>query len=327
MSIDPNPLVSVISVFYNRAEYVAKSVQSLINQDYSNLEIILVDDGSSDHTLAALRQFAEDDRVKIVSHKNVGFVRSINAAIRNSSGRYIAIHGSGDISYPARLSKQAAILSKHTDVGVIGSHILNAQNFGALSSVVKPEPGLAFRKTLIQRNLFSHGEVMFRRSIYEQVGGYREFFKFAQDRDLWLRMSRYCDYSIVPEILYERKILDEGVGSTLKKLILQAYLSDFAVQCAIEIDQGRPDLLEVNHHLAPFLRSRSRPLALRFASIGIRWMLLRDEAEGWALLRRAKQEASTPKIAFYYYLGATHKIPKIWSLMIKPALRKKIARG
>lgn len=320
------PLVSVVSVYYNRADDVDHSVQSLIKQDHLNFEVLLVDDGSTDGTREALLAYS-GGRVRVLSHSNCGFVSSIRTVIDNCSGQYIAVHGSGDISYPSRLSKQARILDQKPGVGVVGCHILANRNFGGKKSVTKMPSNLPFRRTLMKTNLFSHGEVMFRRDIYEKVGGYREFFKFGQDRDLWLRMSLFCDYHIVPEELYERKILPGGVGSSLNKLILQGYLSDFAIQCAERIDRGQPDPLGEYGHLAPFMRHRSADLALRFASVGIRWMVLRDEARGWALLQRAKDEKLTPRVFLYWLLGLSHKVALPWRGLVKPLMQRRLGSG
>ena len=317
------PLVSVVSVYYNRADHVEESVKSLLDQDYQNLEIVLVDDGSTDDTYEKLSFFA-DDKVTVVTHENKGFVNSIKDALATVSGDYVAIHGSGDISMPSRIREQASVLISNEEIGVVGCHILAAKNFGSADHVVKMPSDLPFRNTLKKRNLFSHGEVMFRRSTYLQAGGYRSLFTYAQDRDLWLRMSLHCDYAIVPEVLYKRKILPSGVGSTLSKLKLQAYLSDFAVQCAQAVDNGLEDPVEKFGPLSLFYRRSSPALANRFASVGIRWMVLKDEAEGWSLLEAAKREAVTPHVLLYYALGAMRKSTFLWRRIVKPLLVRRL---
>ncbi len=114
------PLVSMISIFYNRAYCVAESVQSMVDQNYPNLEIILVDDGSTDNTLEELNKF-KSSRVKIISHTNRGFTRSIRETIGSAAhGEYIAIHGSGDYSFPERVARQVAHLRENDAVAACG---------------------------------------------------------------------------------------------------------------------------------------------------------------------------------------------------------------
>ncbi|MEL7029538.1 MAG: glycosyltransferase family A protein, partial [Pseudomonadota bacterium] len=93
------PLVSVVTIFYNRADHVRSSIESLLSQTYPNMEIVAVDDGSTDDTLREL-QAIEDPRYRVISKENTGFTRSLNFAIAQTSGAYVAIHDAGDISYP-----------------------------------------------------------------------------------------------------------------------------------------------------------------------------------------------------------------------------------
>src|SRR5690625_1367943 len=116
-------LVSIVTVFYNRANYVKASIESLLNQTYENIEIIAIDDGSTDNTLEKLKLFESDSRFKVISHSNIGFVRSIKKAIKYSNGEVIAVHGSGDISLPSRIEKQVDILIKKPHIGVVGCEV------------------------------------------------------------------------------------------------------------------------------------------------------------------------------------------------------------
>ena len=209
------PLVSIVSCFYNRTDNIHQSVESLLGQTYPNLEVILVDDGSTDDTLRKLSSY-QDARIKLISHSNKGFVRTLREAISLSEGEVIAIHGSGDISFPTRIEKQANVLIENADVGVVGCYVRSFNVIRKKWDIFRPIIEKDQLKGLIERNPFSHGEVIFRRTCYEQVGGYREFFQFAQDRDLWLRMASTTRFYIVPEILYQREIV---MGSVTKNPI------------------------------------------------------------------------------------------------------------
>ena len=295
-----SPVVSVVSAFYNRARYVNESIGSLLDQTLREIEIIVVDDGSTDDTAAELARIA-DPRLKPIIQENSGFVTAMNRAVRASSGRYVAVHGSGDISRPERLEKQAAFLDAHPEVGAVGC----ARNTGA--RVTGPAGGVLERgsmlEVMLKRNPFSHGEVMFRRELFDRVGGYREVFKFAQDRDLWLRMGQYCDYAVLPDLLYERRLLENGVTKSPQNFYLQTKLSQFAVQSARRRDAKGRDLLEQYGPAAFFLSQPSRKLSRQLSSMGIRLIRNAEWDGALVLLQHAWREDRNPYSLAGLFLG------------------------
>ncbi|PXA89960.1 family 2 glycosyl transferase [Nostoc sp. 3335mG] len=317
------PRVSVVSAFYNRGDRVAESIGSVLAQTYPHLEVVVVDDGSRDDTVAQL-QALNDPRLKIISRENRGFVASINEAVRASSGEIVAIHGSGDLSLPERVARQAQVLIDDAKIGVVGCWVDNEASGAAGSHVFKAPTGLPFRKTLLRRSLFTHGEAMFRRSVFDAVGGYREFFRFAQDRDLWLRMSQLTDYAIVPDILYRRYKPEGGVSGDPDKLMLQAYLSDFAVQCAKAVDRGERDPIEKLGHLAAFLSEPSELLARKLAWLGARIMVQGEVERGWRFVRIARQKSGSRQLRMIHALAATHRTPALWNRIGRPVLARRL---
>lgn len=236
--------ILIISVFYNRELMVDESVASIVSQLEDDMHLLLVDDGSSDHTLQRLCAW-QGDRVSVVSHANMGFVHAIKTGIESTASDYIAIHGSGDLSLPGRFRKQADYLDRHPEVGVVGchSHCIYSNHEMPPYIEAKQFTGDASRH-LLTRNLFHQGEVMMRRRCYEQVGGYRTFFRYAQDRDLFCRMSQITHFHVLEEVLYQRYLAVPGsVSGTADKLLLQRYLSDFACYCHSERLAGRGDPL------------------------------------------------------------------------------------
>ncbi|MEZ0497964.1 glycosyltransferase [Sphingomonas sp. IW22] len=317
------PLVSVVSAFYNRADRVAESIGSVLAQDYPALEVIVVDDGSRDATAAELRKL-DDPRVTVISRENRGFVASMNEAIARSRGEFVAVHGSGDLSLPERIARQAQVLIEHPDVGVVGCWVDNDETHGPGSRVFKAPRGRDFHATLMLRGLFTHGEVMFRRALFDTVGGYRDFFRYAQDRDLWLRMSRLCDYDIVPEILYRRYKPAGGVSADPEKLLLQSYLSDFAVQCARIVDAGDRDPIERHGALAAFMRHPSPVFARKLAWFGARMMVEGDVERGWPIVGRAYAEHPSRQVRMIHALAALHDRPLLWRRVGQPVLARRL---
>lgn len=225
--------VTIITVYYNREYAVKESLESLINQSYENYEIIVVNDGSTDSTLDEINKFSHIENLSVIDKNNTGFVDSIYEAIECSDAEYIAIHGSGDVSLKDRLIKQVDILNKYQNVGVVGVHCQVINEITNKVSELNSYNGLYKKpnKMLRDGNFITQGEIMFRRAFYDLAGKYNKIFKYSQDYDLWLRMSHYCDFYIISEVLYQRYSRKDGVSGSIGKVIQQQYLVCFAKYC------------------------------------------------------------------------------------------------
>lgn len=193
------PKVSVISVFYNREDTVEESVKSLVEQSYPNLDIILIDDNSKDDTLSKLKLFEHDyPNVRIIHNvPNKGFTQSLIDTINQLDSKYIAIHGSGDLSLSKRIEKQVDFLESHPDAGVVTVGVTNRPGnnvFNVVREITLDD--------LLKRNMVNHGAVMYRRDKYLEAGGYRALFKTRQDKDLWFRMVLITKIYFLPDKLY-----------------------------------------------------------------------------------------------------------------------------
>lgn len=227
-------LVSIISGYYNRERLVDESLQSLINQTYENIEIIIFDDCSTDNTYNELKKYEHYSNVQIIKHdSNIGFVNGLIRAINLSRGEYIAIHGSGDYSYPDRVKKQVAKLEENDNVSIVGCEDILLRGDGE-KITTKRWPPKNFYNSIVSNAMppLNGSHIMFKRCYYNKVGGYRSFFKYAQDLDLLCRLSLISDYDIVPEVLYNQKRhLKESVSGDPIKRIKQIYYMNFAIQC------------------------------------------------------------------------------------------------
>jgi len=223
------PKVSVVCGFYNRSEVLERTIKSILSQTYDDFEFIVFDDASTDDTAEKLKNLARqynDNRLKIVLYReNQGFVNGLRAAIAATTGEYIAIQGSGDESLPHRLERQVAVLNSDGSIGVVGGWYSNIQEALGIERLRTPDASTLDYAGLLKTNMFSHGEVMIRRSVYEAVGGYRSEFKYAQDLDLWIRISQIATFATVPELIYRRYVQFDGVSYDPSKLILQCSYS------------------------------------------------------------------------------------------------------
>lgn len=316
--------VSVISVFHNRAHGVASTVESLLHQDHDDLEIVVVDDGSTDATLERLRRY-EDPRLRIETHGNMGFVRALKRAITRTRGEYIALLGAGDACKSTRLSRQAAALDARPDVGAVGcgTENLDAKTSALISlkitKIVRP-----VSQMVLTRNPFHHGEIMFRRSLYEKVGGYREFFTFAQDRDLICRFSQHADFLVIEDVLYTRYARMAGsVSTSPEKLLLQRRLSDFAVYCHAQRLAGRPDPLDQYGPAAALMQPRSARLARELRATGLGALKRGNLTMARAFLKQAQAQAPHP--LSFIGAGAAEMLAALSRARPRPSQRS--ARG
>lgn len=288
-------LVSVISVFYNRAEYVLESVNSILDQTYKNLEIILVDDGSTDNTYDLFKEF-DDNRIKLIKQQNQGFTKSIIDAIKLSKGEVVAIHGSGDISLPNRIEEQVKIIERKENIGIVGCYVENIDKESGVSNLYiprTPNGNQTFTDLLIDGNIFTHGEVMFKKEIYNKVGGYRSFFKYTQDYDLWMRMSLKTDYFIIPKKLYRRYRLNDGVSSSVFKKAIQKYYGSIVRQCVEMLKLGKPDLIDIYGDEAAFFRRKDKDLSKKFAKMALHELIKKNNENSKLLIDLSRNEVNT----------------------------------
>lgn len=216
----------VVSVFYNRSRYVANTVESILRILPDECHLLLVDDGSTDNTLEEMRRFS-DSRISIRTGNNVGFVRSIKDAIASTDSDYIAIHGSGDIALNNRFIKQIDFLDNHPDVVAVGCYI-DISDDSRRPNIHRGPTSFDRNFILKYGNPFKQGEVMMRRSAYNAVDGYCEFFWFAQDKDLWIRLGSHGSFAIIPEVLYQRTYIVDSVAVSPQKRLQQLLFSTLA---------------------------------------------------------------------------------------------------
>jgi glycosyltransferase involved in cell wall biosynthesis len=239
---DELPLVSIVGAYYNRADHVDRAIESLLSQTYPNVEMLIIDDGSNDATLERLCSF-DDPRLRVVSQENAGFVRSIRRAISGTTGALIAVHGSGELADPRLIERLVPVFD---DRAVVWAGPRQMQlDFATGVSELPPLPSVErFLRRGKDGSGIAHGGSMMRRSAYEQVGGYRTFFTFAQDFDLQQRLGEIGKLVVVNEVLYTRVQIQGGVSTDLRSRAWRIALREFAWHCANERRSGRPDPLD-----------------------------------------------------------------------------------
>jgi glycosyltransferase involved in cell wall biosynthesis len=204
-----NPKVSVVIPCYNSSDTLQTSVQSISNQSYESIEIIAVDDGSTDATLSLLKGIAAgEQRLRIFPREHQGIVSALNAGVAECSGLYIARMDADDIAHPVRFEKQVQFLDQNPDIGVVGSLVeaFPTKNVGeGFKHYLSWMNGLVTHDQIV-REIFvesplAHPSVMIRKKWLDHVGGYEDV-EWAEDYDLWMRLYLAgAKFGKVPEVL------------------------------------------------------------------------------------------------------------------------------
>lgn len=202
--------VSVIMPVYDEKKYLLDSIRSILNQTFRDFEFIIIADRSELPVRELVDSF-RDGRIKLwINEERKGITVSLNQGLAVAAGEYIARQDSDDMSERTRLFTQVGYLDNHPEVGVVGSSCTIIDEMDEVIDEWEAMPDLT--NSLSSRNKMTHGSVMFRRSVIEDVGGYDERFKYAQDYDLWLRVSKKYQIRNLPARLYQSRIHRNMVG-------------------------------------------------------------------------------------------------------------------
>lgn len=201
------PAVSVLMGVHNGAPWVARAVESVLGQTLADLELIVVDDGSTDATPALLGA-VPDPRLIVERQARAGLTSALNRALARARAPLIARLDADDVALPARLERQGAFLAAHPEVGLLGTAARVVDEDGREVGVIRPpEDDGAIRRALIRRNPFVHSSIMLRRALAVQAGGYDASFPVAQDYDLWLRLAAITAMANLAEPLVIRRLV------------------------------------------------------------------------------------------------------------------------
>ena len=191
------PLVSVCIPAYNSAVYIKKTMESVLSQEYENIELVVVDDCSRDNTLEVVRS-VKDPRVRIVKNeKNLGMTGNWNKCLAEAKGDYIKLICADDILYRDSIKKELRALLKHPEVTLVMSDTALIDENGERTGCFKryPRSGLLDGKKVAKRALIFKSffgapcNTLFPRSSWERAGGFDPGFPYILDFDMWLRMA------------------------------------------------------------------------------------------------------------------------------------------
>lgn len=216
-------IVSVIVPVYNRAHYVAETIESILAQTYKNIELILINDGSTDSSLIVLQEYQRrhPDKVVIVDQENQGQIAARNNGIKKAKGEFIAFLDSDDLWYPEKLELQLPYLKN--DVALVYSAIENIDQNGTVLNQEYCDESLVsdMYAALLVQNRMTGGSVVVTKRALDDVGLFDPEFKAAENWDLWLRICRKYRAALVNKVLVKYRI-HPGNMSANHQLMLEA---------------------------------------------------------------------------------------------------------
>ncbi len=227
------PAVSLIMAVRDGQRWLSEAINSILDQTFSDFELLIIDDGSVDGTHDILVQYrAKDARVRVIRQESRGLVDALNRGLALAAAPLTARLDADDVALPQRLQRQVEYFQAHPSVALLGAW---AQEIDEESRTQRrhrrPPSGPTLRAMLAQRNPFIHSSVMFRTAVARDLGGYRPAFAAAEDYDLWLRMSEIAGIEILPEVLVQYRLHRGSVTETTAlRQIFSARLARVASQ-------------------------------------------------------------------------------------------------
>lgn len=209
----PLPLVSVLMTVYNSEKYLREAIDSLLVQSYSNLEIILINDGSTDETVQIINSY-NDPRIKFHDNgQNLGIVKSRNKALTLANGKYLATLDSDDISLPDRIREQVDFMESNPEYGMCGTYYYTINKEGDIMREVRfPVNDGDSRTHFIAGNCFCHSSVMLRNGVIKDLY-FSESYQLAEDFDLWYRIAAHSMIKNIPSFLTKYRLHDTNISA------------------------------------------------------------------------------------------------------------------
>lgn len=267
------PLVSVICLSYNHEAYVVEALNSVINQTYPNIELLIADDCSTDNSAIVIKDWLkEHPNVQFLSNNtNLGSNKTFNQLAKIAKGEYIIDLAADDVLLPNCIEKQIATFqnSKYKSLGIVYGNLIEIDENGAFlknyyTEDEHPESGDIYKMVIGRTTKICSVSSMVKKSVFDQLGYYDETLAY-EDLDLWVRASRVYEFEYIPDFLVKKRILTTSLSAyfTQKKNPRTKRLHESTLKIlykAFELNQSREEhkamLGRIRFEFYKFLKSR-----------------------------------------------------------------------
>jgi glycosyltransferase involved in cell wall biosynthesis len=212
--------VSVVIPAYNKADLTIKTVESVLSQSYANIEVIVVDDGSTDDTKNKLQLFG--DRIHYIYKQNGGSCSARNVGIKQATVEYISLNECDDIFYPDKIEKSVECLEKNRDYGFVhtGAYFINDKDDVISEHGISDyHPSGWIVSRLILKNFICNSTVVVRKECFKEVGYFDEKIFMPADWDMWLRLSEKYKAAYIDDKLTGYRLTHSYIALNMEKAI------------------------------------------------------------------------------------------------------------
>lgn len=240
-----NPKISVILPVYNAEKFIEESVHSILNQSYSDFELIIINDGSTDNSEKIILSI-KDERIKFISKNNSGLAPTLNEGIRLAKGEFIARQDNDDISLPERFKKQIEFLSLNPEIVLVGTwaEIIDENGKSTGRFHKHPTDSKKLKFNLLFNNPFVHSSIMIRKSVILNAGLYNEDKTLFEDYTLWSLVARNNEVANLPDVLVKYREVNTGMSKSAENYALRVKHQSFKNLKFLLSDLSDEDILD-----------------------------------------------------------------------------------
>ncbi|BCH30456.1 glycosyl transferase [Mesorhizobium sp. L-8-10] len=300
------PLVSVLLPVYNGGAYLDAALGSILRQDYRRIEVIAIDDGSTDASLRILEKFRRaDSRIRIVSRENRGLIASLNEGLELAGGELVARMDADDIAYPFRLSRQVAVLQRDPAVAICGGGVdslVGSRLFRGIGDPIFATGDLRILSLFF--TIFIHSTVVYNRDVLpDALLHYDARYPHAEDFDLFRRITAHFPAVMMEESLIAYRTHDGSVTSRHKKRMRATHLN-------IVGENLRQEGLMPDHRLLRSIAKEATPESVRAAADYV--LRLETAVAATSAPSRTSYEAGWLNLFYFIYtMIADEKRPEL----------------
>lgn len=203
------PLVSIVTPAYNQAEYLPETIESVLAQDYPNIEYIVIDDGSTDATPDVLSRYS--GRIRWERHDNIGQARTLNKGWAMSKGAILGYLSSDDILYSGAVSRLVRMLKGDSAIvcAFPDADLIDHQSHSVKKNVCRP---FDLGELIVRQECYIGPGALFRRAAFDSVGGWKAELKLAPDREFWIRLAAHGRFELCHDVLAGYRIHPDSIS-------------------------------------------------------------------------------------------------------------------
>jgi len=325
------PLVTVLMPVYNAEKFLPHALNSIVNQTYQNLDILIINDGSTDNSKSIIIDFAKKDkRIRYFEQENQGVAKTLRRGVELANGTLIRRHDADDISLPKAIEEQVNFLLSHNEVGAVATQQCHLTENGKIAKNKRlpkndwfnnlPYKELSINDFTIEHSApIVHGTTMFYKDLALEIGNYRPQFLVAEDYDLWLRIMEKKKIVILNTCTYFLRIHNNSAISRYKKFAY--FYNNLAIKMAKQRQTRGKDDIELGIEIPKPLPQEKKTIQINNTKKG---KTLREDLNFmYSFAIDAKDWKLSIKIA-WQILRDGWLLPKTYKFLIMPLLGKNL---